>query len=666
MNRFLDRNRSLLVSGIERGRIMGSVFAEGLFFVARNSSEVKPPGEIFLDNEGDVKKTFPPARIVSPLRRGGDPLAEWHSMIVTVVEKLRCLVGTSEKEFLQIGEQMQAVYQNSFEISQTASQLVETASGQNSQLLSTRLRQMAADMESFLARFHSRSTRSFSVLNYAQELLSQLDGPLEDIRKLTKTFYMLEVSIKIESARLGDLGNEFSTLAMDIKRLSQQACDKLGAIKEHRDSLFTMITNNLGTILHLSSAEEENARHTLHNTLSNLHELDSVHERFTCLGSTISNTFNAISSSVGEVVSSLQFHDINRQQLEHIVEALERLMSDISSARNNGLDDASRHTLIVESGDACELQQAQLQFASSELYAAVSTIIESLRDIVSKQSTIQHQTMSASGVTDEAGTYFIDAISGGLSTTAALLNTSAGSHHEMSGITDKMASGISVTSSMVNEIDKIGYSTIKTALNAQIKAEIVGAQGVVLATLAGEIRRLSDDLSKHTAAISMNFSEISSVTTNLINETHTDEIALTAWLTTVDKEIHEIMDMLGDMKGQIHYLVTAIQDKITSLAEDIEKITAHINVHEWSKTVAEEVITMLGVVVAQSRKMFPVSSEFKKSLQKMNAHYTMESERRVHHAIASRHGVALELAGQNQMSESTGGESEFGDNVDLF
>lgn len=597
---------------------------------------------------------------------GNDPFADWHSLIVPVIEKLRGLATTSENEFLQIGEQMQGVYQNSFEISQIANQLVEAASGENLQVLSARLQQMASEMESFLARFQARSTQNFSTLNHVKELLDQLDGPLEGAPKMAQAFYMLEVSIKIESARLGKMGEGFVTLATDIKNLSQQVNDKMDAIKEHRGSVITLISKNISAVKQLGSVEEEDARLTLSSTLSSLHELDSAHERFTQLGGTIASIGTEISSCVGEVVSSLQFNDINRQQLEHIIEALERLTADISVAQSQGMDAASRHSLIVAAGDACELQEGQLHFASLELYTAVSTIIESLRDVASRQATIQHETTAVSGVMDESGTSFIDDISRGISTTTTLLNTCAGSHHEVSRTMEKMAASICASTVFVNEINVIGYSIVKTALNAQIKAGNAGQQGAGLAALAEEIKQLSNEASQNTDEIALKLGEINSVTTHLINESSTDETRLTAWLTTVEDEVHEIMAMLGDMKNQLYSLVTLIQDKIRSLAEEVEKITARIDVHDRSKSVADEVLIVLGMIVAQSREIVPASSDFKESLKKMNEQYTMESERRVHQAIASRYGVELELADQSQLPVSTGGESGFGDNVDLF
>lgn len=597
----------------------------------------------------------------------GNIFDDWQSLIVPVIEKLRSMATTSENDFLRIGEQMQAVYQNSLEIAELANQLVEAVSGQNLQALSSRLRQVAAAMESFLATFQARSSKSISTLHQVRELLGQLDSPMKGVQKMARAFYTLEVSIRIESARLGELGNGFITLSLDIKNLSQQVNEKLNAIREHRDSVNTIIAQNLSGIKQLSTTEEEDAQRTIQSTIVSLQDLDAANVRFSQLGVTIAGTVQEITTSIGEVVSSMQFHDINRQQLEHIIEALDRLTTDIASFQNQGLNAAARHALIVEAGDTCELQEAQLHFASSELYTAVSTIITSLRDVASQQSTIELATTAAAGVMDESGTSsFIDTISQGMATTTNLLHACAGSHHSLSSTMDEMAAAIGASTSFVKEIDGIGYIIVKTALNAQIAAAKTGVQGAGLTTLSEEIRRLADDASVNTAAIATQLSSINQVTAKLISESGSDETSLSAWLATVDADVNETMTMLGDMKNQFSTLVATIQDKIGTLAADVSKVTASIDVHERSKGVAAEVMSALSLVVTQSRARVPASREFMESLQKMNENYTMASERLVHQGIASRHGVTLELAATNQLPANSGDESGFGDNVDLF
>jgi len=104
---------------------------------------------------------------------------------------------------------------------------------------------------------------------------------------------------------------------------------------------------------------------------------------------------------------------------------------------------------------------------------------------------------------------------------------------------------------------------------------------------------------------------------------------------------------------------------VKSLTEEVERITAGIDVHERSKAVTDEVAAVLHEIAGQARELEPASNEFKENLRLMEEHYTMESERRIHEDIAGKGGGRTET---NALlpAPAGAGDSEFGDNVDLF
>jgi hypothetical protein len=81
---------------------------------------------------------------------------------------------------------------------------------------------------------------------------------------------------------------------------------------------------------------------------------------------------------------------------------------------------------------------------------------------------------------------------------------------------------------------------------------------------------------------------------------------------------------------------------------------------------ADGVLRDLTKIVEQSRQIEPASSEFKKNLRHMEEHYTMESERHIHEALARKRSG--KSAGEVQLAPETTAvdNSEFGNNVDLF
>jgi hypothetical protein len=348
-----------------------------------------------------------------------------------------------------------------------------------------------------------------------------------------------------------------------------------------------------------------------------------------------------------------------------VVEALEQLTADIGAEQGRARDAASRRRLIEAAGDVCELQEGQLHFAATELSTAVATIIASLETVAGLQRELRRETGAASGVMDGSGASFTDAIEEGLLTTTPLLQACAQSHQGVASTMGEMASSIGASATFVHEIDTIGYNIVKTALNAQIKAGKTGRQGAVLTALAEEIRRLSNEASRHTDTVARKLGAINTATTTRVTTANSGAEGDGAWLGGVETTTREIMAALGEMKGRLVAMVTPIEEKITTLAAEVAGITAGIEVHEQSRAVTDEVLIDLRLVIAQARQQFPASSQFKEGLRQMNERYTMESERRVHQAIASRHGVEAPEA-QGELPAVGDGGSEFGDNVDLF
>lgn len=591
----------------------------------------------------------------------------WQPLLCSSLDTLKQLAGVSEKDFLQIGEQMEMVCARAAEISKEAGLLVEVASGSRMQALLERLRQMIGDIEAYLANARVRGGESCTTLGGVQGLLDQVATPLAGFQNMNMTLHMLGISIKIESARLGEMGNEFVNLALDVEKLSRQVEDKSGAILGHRQSLLEMIAINQSSLQTSESVHYAEVTQALHNSATGLHELEAANDRFTGLGARVVATSADIAANIGEVVASLQFHDINRQQVEHVMQALQQLSAAVTMANETSQDDESRRALVVEVGNVCELQEAQLHFASKELHTAVTSIIENLRHVGVKQTALGQETLAASGVMEVSDTSFIDGISQGMASVTAVLTDCISTDHDMAATMQRVAATVAEITSFVRDIDEIGFEIVLLALNAQIKAAHAGERGAGLGVLAEAIRQLSDEAVQRTDAVSVTLKEIHGATEHLAMDSNDDEAKLCARLMTMEGELADILRMLGEMNAELFELLSKLQGMVNDLSVEVERITSRIDIHERSKVMADEVITVLARIVSQSRDLEPASTDFQEQLRRMEEQYTMESERRIHDAIALKHGVLLASASQGQTGDSaSGSDSEFGDNVDLF
>lgn len=603
---------------------------------------------------------------ITSQNENGRQLAGWRDIVAPAIETLRRMAGTTEDEFLQIGSRLHSFYQRSADISGTANQLVSVVSGENVVSLTSRLQQMMVDMAHYLANARSRSSVSCSTLEQVQILLDKLSEPMEGFQKMNKTLRMLSISTKIESARLGELGSGFVNLAMDVEKLSHQVNEKSAAILAHRQLLVTMIAVNLTNVRSSEIDQDAKVTSSLRDTSASLQELVSVNERCTQFGITAATISAEVTSSISDVVSSMQMHDMTRQQLEHIIEALERLSGELDASNAPGSDNDRLRRVIIEAGDVCELQEAQLRFASSELYTAVCTIVDNLREIARKQSVVAQETITITGAANSTDSSFMEVMSHEMAAVTAVLSSCACADRNMSSTLKKVAQTIDEIASFVTDIEAIGSEIDLIALNSQIKAALTGPEGAALGVLAEAIKRLSDEAVRQTDSVAGTLTGIHAVTENLLADAENEEDQLSTRISTMQDELAEILFTMGKMNTEMLSILSALNGRVLSLTQDVEQATAGVDVHERAKAMADGVLGNLEQIVAQSRQIEPASSEFKENLRHMEEHYTMESERRIHEALARKRSGQAAVIVQSDAKVSSDDDSEFGDNVDLF
>lgn len=596
---------------------------------------------------------------------GPETLVVWREVLDSANETLRRMAGTTEDDFLQIGSDVQGFYQRSTDITRMANQLVEIVSGESVTSLTGRLQQMILDMEVYLTGSRTRSSDSCAILERVQELLEQLSEPLLVFQKMNKTLRMLSISTKIESSRLGEMGSGFVNLALDVEKLSHQVNEKSAAILAHRQLLSGMIATDLTSVRSAEIAQDAQVKLSLQETHSSLQALVALNERCTGFGVTVSCNSAEVSDNISEIVSSVQMHDMTRQQFEHIEEALRRLSQELR-AGDGATEDERLRALIVESGDVCELQEAQLRFAAAALHTAVCTILENLREVARKQSQMAHETRNVTGVTDSGGSSFVDDISREMTAVTAVLTSCARADRNMCGTMKKVARTVGEIATYVTDIEAIGSEINLIALNSLIRAAHTGPEGAVLGVLAEAIKRLSDEAVRQTDSVARNLTTIKSITERLSVDSDGDEEQLVTQVTSMQDELDSMLRTLGGMNGELFSVLSELGGRVASLTADVEQVAAGISVHERAKGMAERVLANLEQIVLLARTIEPASSEFKQNLSYMEQRYTMESERQIHEALARKRGGQPAALVQVAAGDGSDSDSEFGANVDLF
>lgn len=625
----------------------------------------------------------------------------WMVRLREIPGELEALNRSTEGEFLEIGEKLQGIHQSTDRISTLSTSLTAVLSGE--EIVSTMnslgsIAQHVQELQSEAIQNTSMLQKVLENLGYIKKQLGRFDQTVRELRVLC-------ISMRIESARLGEGDAGFNTLADDVDRLVVDVSSKcerlLGTIQE----VDIKLRQTLARALEIEAAQEKNARVILQKTLSNLDLLKERHRLSSEGTELIAARYDSVKRSIGEIILSLQFHDITRQQIEHVTKAISRLtaMNDLAQEDTAPLSDGAAGTLrsffqpedVQERGsgkshpspgvvrDVCRLQAAHLKRAKDELVSAVERIIENLRSIAWLVDEISNETSnvasnsSGSGDSCDAGGVFLDELRIDFSSLASSLSHYAESSRELSQVVKSIGRAMDQVMTFAGGIQTIGTNIKLIALNAIIKACHMDELGAPLAVLAEGVHRLSLDTCRQTIAFSDTLGSIDEITGALLGRIDSKKENADA-VNLIDGDKRSLFETLQTVAEKTASTLGSVLEQGSKLSIEIGRTVESITVHHRATQILDRVIAELSEIVEQigpekDGEESPIDAEHLKELE---ASYTMQAERKEHESFTGtqhrRQTVSLLEEPTANHEHATKDKSEgkddddLGDNVELF
>jgi ABC-type transporter Mla subunit MlaD len=629
---------------------------------------------------------------------GGAPKKGWTEDLRQAVEELSRLNTSTEAEFLSLGENLQDYYLRTREISQDSSSIATRMSGQEISTAIEGLREILNRVEDLDNQSRQGVEILGSILDRAEVIGSQLDY----FARVVKNLYVLCNFIKIETARIKGSEKEFSALVEDIKNLAGNIESKTRVLQEQANSLSQVTRQNLIVINNFETKQHGQSRIILDGTMKNLRSLSERNELSVHTLKNLSGQWKAISQSIGEVVSALQFHDITRQQIEHVIEALNGLSFSDGSPHNGRPVPAVRQSATLNSptsGESrngslkekaglivatCKLQISQLGFASDDLVSAVNRIKTHLGTISTRAGEMSQEAKSITGKKEETGSSFLEEIEKDLSALTTSLNDYASLNREMEATIGRVAETVSGMSSFVSEIERIGVDMKKVALNAIIHSAHIGDEGLSLGVLAESVHRLSVETTNQINAIADHLKIVISTSDQLAENVQTEVEKKWKGGDYLAGYIKKMIEPLQQLDEQIDQLLGRIDQSGKRFQVDIEETIQKITVHNRVEQKIVDVNDGLESLIHRITQSVPASLEYKPSqeMQELSRRYTMNREREIHQSLmfsALPAGEIIEAGAETtseelwdmpgeegQENKTASGEEDLGDNVDLF
>lgn len=172
--------------------------------------------------------------------------------------------------------------------------------------------------------------KSIEMIENIVDQLSRVEVFASKIKKIGQMTNILALNAAIEAAHSGEAGNGFKVIAKEINALSKDSTDSIKEIADITENLttnVTMIKQELETV-HKDSLNIQTKTDNLLGVA--LRKIDETLRDATEKVKTIAGNAEELNKEIGKVVVSIQFQDITRQRIEHVISPLEILQNDVN------------------------------------------------------------------------------------------------------------------------------------------------------------------------------------------------------------------------------------------------------------------------------------------------------------------------------------------------
>ena len=569
---------------------------------------------------------------------------------------INSIISISERDFLEIGSKLQRFSNNSRELSRLS---LEAFSFISEDILKNGIVELSWLLKEFSRRLSGLSKEikeDKEQLESIQLSIDQISDEFSGFRKLVKQLKMLGISTKIESSRLGSEDAGFYQLAEYVEKLSGFIEEKVKALLLKTDKL---INELIRTISYLNQLEKEHRQKSINIVQNTSKSLVNFNDRYELCSSNIKNiseSTDQLSKNINSIVTSIQFHDITRQQIEHTRDALFALENSYGIYSPENPAGCEDNLAIIH--DTCELQTCQLEHSSEEFTSAALRIIHNLKGVENSIAIISNDTFALldSGSNSDNFSLIVvkdefKKISNGLITIATELSQSTMS---VLGIIEDLAKSI-------HEIEDIGNEIELIALNARIKAAHIGNNGASLGVLSESIQKLSACTKNQTEAVSALLKTTSEISSKLkVNLESVESAENKNAIEMTDDKIQNLMTTMIEMENKTSGLFEILKRDINGLQKEIsstiDKFTIHNSVEESLSSAISELRKITELIkphVAQNKPR-------ENNIENLEEKYTMHQERKIHQKY-----IQSSISEKDDYGKRCD-EGEFGSNVELF
>ena len=579
-------------------------------------------------------------------------IAKFPSKINAIGDGLERNFAEIAPEFEQLGEKLHFLYKESTDLAELS---IKALNFMGNKEIFQSIKEISEESLKELEEYKFQLHGSLQKINDIVEKVENLYQNCISLGKIVSYLNCINLNMAVECNRREDFKNVFQDFVEEVKTLVNKIstientvhkkCEdvRLEQMRAHKK-----ILSGLENLNQLNEEAERNVRQAIY-------EIDQLISASLDAIQSVSDHSQRISSQISKIVILIQFHDITRQQIEHIVAALKDAKEISTKIIHKQYSEEEVENQLFMIYSLLQLQSTQLKHVLDEVHLVYEKISQAFEEL-GKQATGLSK-MAAFLRNGNNASSFMNLV-GALEDLEKYLGEGKKLGGELFLTAEEASQAVSTLFRDIKKVLSLGKDLNFKSLNAIVITSHLGETGVPLRVLAQEIKELSNQ-TNHLV------SDFSDTITNIEKSIHSlDNLKLEEKLENL--ELQRGMENLSLARQEFAESSSEIQYQSEGLEKEIKFIQQKL---EFFHTLTKNLSHEKEQIEALKEPLLPWKNagnrETKAKIEEIAARYTMKSERDIHKQIveAEKAGILKETIIDTNIDLD---EDDFGDNVELF
>ena len=560
---------------------------------------------------------------------------------------IRGLLRDSEDEFLAVGRGLADLASHADQIVGAAQGALASAEDAVDADVGARVSAEVETIRDIVRQSERAAGESAQRLTALKRALSRIDAFASEFRRIVLSLRSLGLLTRMEGSREGLESSGFLTVSADVTALSDLIQDRFQTLLDRSGPLRQL----LGDAIDAARRDEATGVCQLDQVERATQQLVRMNGDAHAHMSRVGDAMREIASAFGHIVVGLQSHDITRQQLEHVAEALEAI-----GARRDA-DDPDDDALDADAADVSELQRHQVEHARTSISSAVGDLTHALRELGHRVREVEGE---LGRVSSDGGPLLRD-LETRLACALDVLRAGARRTAAIAASTDEVAAIVTDMAGFVHDIETISSQVNLIAFNAIVRSARTGEQGRAIGVLAQEIQAVAANTQAQTSAASAALKGVATEAAALQDAMRTLLAGGEARAEAVAADLRALLGRLGAIDTALAEGLAGVSAGAAALEAQVDRTARSITYHKRAERALEPIERRLAEV---SAALAATLSRDERAARKARLaaeldRYTMESEREVH-------ARALGASPSQDLYPASPSGGDLGANVELF